>query len=49
MRAEIPFYGVITILTIHMKAIKVNREDSMLKHKSYKGKIQDIPDLQRFL
>ena len=39
MRAKIPCPGATTILTIHMKGIKVDRED-ILNHKSCKGKIQ---------
>jgi hypothetical protein len=31
MRAEIPCKDMITILTIHMKGIKVNREDKYIK------------------
>jgi hypothetical protein len=40
MRAEIPCKGMITILTKHMKAQKYIEKINILKHKSYKGKIQ---------
>jgi len=40
MRVEIPRKGMNTILSIYMKSIKINREDNILKHKSYRDKIQ---------
>jgi hypothetical protein len=40
MWSEIPCQGITTILTNHMKGIKVNENINILKHKSCKDKIQ---------
>ena len=46
MRAEIPCQGMITILTTHMKGIKVNREDNCIYSISLaKVRYKDILDL----